>query len=129
MTNEAYMIASYFTMGGVSILIGLITYVVMRKPFKAALEVYSSEKVIRIFRRTFLYGLVFPAIAGFMSVSYYSCSQDTYEKVVAKRDYLIGRNFEQTEAIFTYLLLALFVWTLIITVGVIVRLYHRTKIV
>ena len=121
MSNETYLIASYFTMGGISILLGVTTWLALRRSLAGACAAFPNTRLAGILRRLFFWGLVLPAVLGFVSVSYKSCNVDTYEKIIAKRSYLVGKNHDQLEAILDYLVIALFVWAVLVGIGILIR--------
>jgi hypothetical protein len=56
--------------------------------------------------------LIFPALLGFLSVSYQGCNK-SYADIVASREYLVARNQEQLSAILFYIVVAVLFWNLI----------------
>ena len=121
MDNEAYLIASYFTVGGISIVLGCVTWLVLRRPFAGTVAAFPNRRLAGVLRPLFFWGLVLPAVLGFLSVSYYGCKVDTYGKIIEKRSYLVGKNHEQAEAILHYVVTALFVWAVIAGIGILIR--------
>jgi hypothetical protein len=65
-------------------------------------------------RRLFSVGIILPAFAGFLSVSFYSCEKPTYEKIVADRAYLVAKNREQVSAALDTLVPAVLGWDFIV---------------
>lgn len=125
MNNETYLIASYFTVGGVGVLLGLLTWLVLRRSFTGALAAFPVRRLAGQLRALFFWGLVLPAMLGFLSVSYKSCRFDTYEKIISRRSYLVGKNHEQLQSILDYLVIALFVWAVIVGIGILIRRHAR----
>lgn len=113
MTNENYLIVSYFIVFIISLSLGIFTYKCLKSAFE---KICKEPKLSKILNRMFPFGIIFPAIIGYMSVSFYSCDKDNYQKVVEKKSYLIGKNLEQLSATLNYLVCALVIWSVIILI-------------
>ena len=110
MTNERYLIVSYFAGAAVSLAVGTLVYVYLRRSFGEVADAVSGRRFSTILKRLFPFGMVFPAFLGFISVSYLSCNHDTYTKVVQSRDYLLQKNQEQLSMTLFSLVVAILVW-------------------
>lgn len=110
MTNEQYLITSYFTVGAICAALAVAVYMFLRNSFMGILRHMPLKHMSRILKRLFLIGIVFPALFGFLSVTFYSCSKDTYAKIIADRNYLIEKNKEEFSTSTSYIIVALFVW-------------------
>lgn len=117
MTNEQYLIASYFVVGVACVTLGLATYALLRRSFAALTNAVPGGKLGRLFRRLFLLGIVLPAAAGFFSVTFPSCRMPMYKDIIADRSYLVAKNQEQLGTGMSYICIALLVWGLIVSVG------------
>ena len=122
MTNEQYLIASYFASAAISAALGTLVYFYLRRSFGEIAETASGKKFPAILKKLFPFGLVFPALMGFISVSYSSCNHETYEKILQDRKYLVERNQEQLSSTLFSLLIAILVWNLVL---VLVQKYAR----
>jgi hypothetical protein len=116
-TNEQYLILSYFIVAPTCLVLAIVTYALLRRSFAALTSVVPGGKLGLIFRRLFLLGLVLSSLAGFFSVTFRSCDKETYEKIVADRSYLVAKNQEQLGTTMSYLCTALLVWGLLVSVG------------
>jgi hypothetical protein len=114
MTNEQHLIASYFVSAAFSIALGTLVYFYLRRSFGELAETASRRGFPAILKKLFPYGLVFPALMGFISVSYSSCDHETYEKIVQNREYLVEKNQEQLSSTLLSLVIAILVWNLIL---------------
>ena len=106
MTNDRFLIVSYFAVAALSAAIGVAVYVYLRRSFEGLMNFTAARSFAAILKRLFPFGIVFPALLGFASVSYWSCNKETYEKVVQDRIYLIQKSQEQIGAVFLYLMIA-----------------------
>jgi hypothetical protein len=66
-----------------------------------------------MFKRLFPIGLLFPALLGFVSVSYQSCDRQTYAKIVESRSYLVQKNQEQISSTLLSIAVAVLVWNIV----------------
>ncbi|HKM67722.1 MAG TPA: hypothetical protein VJX70_11190 [Candidatus Acidoferrum sp.] len=114
MTNEQYLIASYFASAAISVALGTLVYFCLRRSFGEIAETASGKEFPAILKKLFPFGLVFPALMGFISVSYSSCNHETYEKIVQNRQYLVEKNQEQLSSTLLSLVIAILVWNLIL---------------
>ena len=112
MTNEHYLIVSYFVCAALSVAAGILVYLYLRRPFAAVTAAASGKHLPEIIKRLFPCGLVFPALLGFLSVSYRGCNE-SYESIIARREYLIAINQQQLSAILFYIVVAVLFWNFI----------------
>ncbi len=103
---------SYFVCAAFSLAAGILVYLYLRRPFAAVAVSAPGKHLPMLLKRLFPCGLLFPALLGFLSVSYQGCGQ-SYADIVANRDYLVARNQEQLSAILFYIVLAILFWNLI----------------
>jgi hypothetical protein len=112
LTNEQYLIVSYFACAALSVAAGIMVYLYLRRPFAAVADAASGKHLPTILKRLFPCGLLFPALLGFLSVSYQGCGK-SYADIVASREYLFARNHEQISAILFCVVVAVLFWNLI----------------
>lgn len=113
MTNERYLIVSYFLCAALSIVLGLLVVLYLRRPFAGVANATPDKSLPTMLKRLFPYGFVLPALLGFVSVSYRSCDRTTYKEIVASRGYLVEKNQEQLSSILLYILFAVVFWNLV----------------
>jgi hypothetical protein len=113
MANEQFLIVSYIIIGLLSLGLAILTYILLRDSFTEIMKAVP-EKFSIILKRLLFIGIIFPAMAGFFSVSFRSCSKQTYAKIIAERSYLIAKNQEQLSTSLTYIVIALFLWGIIV---------------
>jgi len=103
---------SYFVCAALSVAAGILVYLYLRRPFAAVTAAASGKHLPEIIKRLFPCGLVFPALLGFLSVSYRGCNE-SYESIIARREYLIAINQQQLSAILFYIVVAVLFWNFI----------------
>ena len=114
MTNERYLIASYFAGAALSTGLGAMVYLFLRRPFGGVADAASGKRLSSTLKRLLPCGLLFPALLGFVSVSYQSCGRRTYEEIVQNRSYLVEKNQEQISSVLLYILVAVVFWDVIV---------------
>jgi hypothetical protein len=114
MTNERYLIASYFVCAALSIALGILVYFFLRRPFANVADAASHKRLPSMLKRLFPWGLVFPALLGFVSVSYQSCGRTTYAEIVESRGYLVEKNQQQVSSVLLAVLVAVLFWNLVV---------------
>jgi len=113
MSNEQYLVVSYFSVGALSTLIAMAAYAFLRRPLDGLARSFPSRNLASVLKKLFPAGLMLPALAGFLSVTYRSCGE-SYSSIIASRSYLVGKNQEQLSAICFFLMLAVLGWGVVI---------------
>ena len=116
MTNERYLILSYFVVAALAVAVAWVTWLYLRRSFRGITQSLSEGNFSRILKALFPAGLFLPALLGFVSVSYYGCGM-SYEKIVKDRSYLIHKNQEQISSILLWIAGALLFWDLVIVLA------------
>ena len=110
MSNEQYLVTSYFAVAGLSGLIALVTLVYLRKSFTGLVEASPWREFSALLRRVFPAGLLLTSLAGFFSVTYFSCQRSTYKEIVSDRAYLVQVNQQQVSMSLWDLAIAVLLW-------------------
>jgi hypothetical protein len=128
MTNEHYLVVSYFGGAVISLVIGLAAFFWLRIPLRGIATALPWKELRELLSRLFPLGIVLPALLGFISVSYRGCNLQEYEKIVAERSYLVSKSQQQISASLTYVVWAVFAWSALIAILLAVkrRFDHRT---
>jgi hypothetical protein len=116
MSNEQYLIVSYFTIGVVAVVLAGITYAALRRSFTGLLGALPVRNFSRILRKLSFPGLVLPALIGFFSVSFRACDGDSYGVIIADRSHLVLKNQEQLSATLEHIAYALLFWGITVLV-------------
>ena len=114
MTNDTYLVVSYFICAALSIALGTVVYLLLRGPFAVVADAAPRKHLRSILKRLFPIGLLLPALLGFVSVSYQSCNRQTYAKIIESRRYLVEKNQEQISATLLSIVVAVLVWDAVI---------------
>ena len=122
MSNNEYLVVSYWSMGALSAVAGCAAWVWLRDPTERLAGAVRRD-VLPMVRRILPAGLILPAIAGFCSVNYRDCVSHTdIGSIVADRSYLVAKTHEQAQQAVAYLKWAVLVWCVFATLMLIA--YH-----
>ena len=117
MSNERYLIVSYFVLALVSLALGLAAYLVLRRPFAAIAEAVAGRLRSSILKRVLAVSMTLAAVLGFLTVSYtqQSCGR-SYEEIVKDRGFLVQMNEQQFQAASNWIVYAVFAWGVVVVV-------------
>jgi hypothetical protein len=118
MSNEQYLVVSYFSVGALSTVIAMAAYAFLRRPLDRLARSFPNRNLASVLKKLFPAGLALPALAGFLSVTYRSCGE-SYSSIIASRSYLVGKNQEQLSAICFFLMLAVLGWGVVILLSLV----------
>ncbi|HEU5457532.1 MAG TPA: hypothetical protein VFU68_02830 [Terracidiphilus sp.] len=105
------MIVSYAACTAFAVAASVAVYLCLRESFARVAGASRSRHLSTMLKRLFPFGLVLPALLGFLTVSYYrSCGPSTYERVITNREYLVQINQEQIASVLGYILFAVVFW-------------------
>jgi len=124
MSNEQYLVVSYFSVGVLSTVIAMAAYAYLRRPLDRLARSFPNRNLASVLKKLFPAGLVLPALAGFLSVTYRSCGE-SYSSIIASRSYLVGKNQEQLSAICFFLVLAVLGWGVVILLSLVSQRMKR----
>jgi hypothetical protein len=115
MSNEHYLIVSYFFVGLVSLSLGVAAYRVLRRPFRAIAEAVAGNVRSALLKRTLALSMIMAAVLGFLSVSYRGCGM-SYQEIVKDRAYLVQKNREQLQGVSNWIVYAIFAWGVVVVI-------------
>jgi len=113
MSNEQYLTVSYFAVAGAGVLAAVGIALVLQKPLRGAMEACATP-LGRILRRAMPAWLILAVLLGFLSVTYFDCSHDSYEKIVADRGHLVSKTREHGSAMSLYVAGGLALFSLLV---------------
>lgn len=121
MSNDGYLILVYFSAFFGSLALAVYVNAALREKFATLARDLLSSKPANAFGRIFPVSIWLTVLLGFSTVSMKSCTKDKYTGIVANKEYLLGKAQEQISSASWYLVWALCLWALAITVILIVR--------
>jgi hypothetical protein len=113
MSDERYLIVSYFLTGCVCLLLGVVAFLWLRRPIGqiAGVRFRSLGEAIH---RFFPASTLLIAVAAFASVSYYACGTRNYDQIVSDRPYIRSMERAQISASFEWLAWLAIFWGFVI---------------
>ena len=125
MSNEHYLVVSYFVVGFLSLALGLAAYRVLQRPFAAIAEATAGLRA-GLLKRTLALSLTLAAILGFVSVSYLDCNKG-YDEIVKDRGYMNQINREQLQHAGNWIVFAVLAWGFIVVILLAARRRKREE--
>lgn len=119
MTNEHYLIVSYFAAAGGGLCLAVLTVALLRGPARRAVECLLGP-VARTLRRLLPTWLILLVLFAFLSVSYFDCEHHDYQQIVQDRPYLENVTHQQAENMVMCLCIALLCYALALGLALIV---------
>jgi len=119
MTNEHYLMISYFVVALVSLGLGVAADRALRGPFAAIAEAVAGKSRLSTWKRTLTLSMTMAAALGFLSVSYWGCGK-SFAEIVKDRSYLVQMNREQLQAASDWIVYAVFAWCLVVVICLVV---------
>jgi hypothetical protein len=119
-SNEHYLIVSYFLVGLVSLCLGIAVYRVLRTPFAAIAEAATGRLRSRVLTRALGFCMTLAAVLGFLSVSYNQRGCVSYEQVIKNRYSLVQNSKEQLQGTGEWIVSAVFLWCIVVLICLVV---------
>jgi hypothetical protein len=120
MTNETYLIVSYFVAGLVCLALALIAYLWLRRPVNGIADMLPNRNWGRLLRKCFPFTTILFAFSTFLSVDYYGgCGKKPYKEIIENRSYLVDKNKEQVSQTLAAITLVVFLWGIIVLLGLV----------
>jgi len=115
MSNERYLILSYFCLAVVCLGLGVLVYYILRRPFAAIADALGGSRSA-LLKRALVLSLTVASVLGFLGVSYTNKGCMSYDQVVKERSYLVDRNMEQLQNAAGWIVAAVFVWGVVMVI-------------
>ncbi len=127
MSNEHYLVVSYFVAGAVCLGVGVAAYLALAKPLAKIAEAVAEEHGSRLLKRALRLSMILAALAGFLSISYtQGCMK--YEQVVKNRDYLVRVNQLQVQSTGNWVAAAVVLWCVVVLICIVgVQKHNQTQ--
>jgi hypothetical protein len=126
MTNEHYLVVSYFAAAGAGVVAAVAVALVLRTPLREALAVCATS-LAPVVRRSLPAWLVLAVLLGFLSVTYFDCGHHSYEEIVADRQHLVSKTCEHGSAMALYVAGGLVVFSLVVGLCVFAHARRRRQ--
>jgi hypothetical protein len=117
MNNETYLIASYFTVGGLCLGIALLVYFRLRRPIEGIANSLPNENWRKTVRKAFPLSTVLFVLSSCLSVNYYGCEQKEYREIVSDRSYIASKNAQQVSEALKGVIWSVALWSTILAIA------------
>lgn len=117
MSNDAYLIASYFGAVALCFGLGFAAYRWLRRPLQETADSLPQKNWSRMIRRAFPLSTILFVLSGCLSVDYYGCGQKGYKDIVSDRSYIRSKNAEQLPEALDGIFWAVGLWATILAVA------------
>jgi hypothetical protein len=126
-TNDRYLIISYFGACAVTLGLGAAVYLMLRRPIAQLSQALLGNTGGRVMRSVLSITLLLASLAGFFGISYTEngCNRLKYEDVVKEKSYLNQVNRQQFHNSADWLLVTVLCWAAASLLGVI--FVHRAR--
>lgn len=121
MSNETYLIVSYFAVGMLCLGLALAASRWLRRPAEGIADSLPHESWKKFIRRAFPLSTVLFVLSSCLSVDYYGCGMKNYQGILADRSYIVARNAEQISKALQAIIWSVGVWSIILVVALRVR--------
>ena len=115
MSNERYLSVSYFFLAVVCPGMGVLAYLVLRRPFEriAGATVGSRSPILK---RVLAISMTAAGALGFLGLSYNQKGCTSYEQVVSNRYFLVQANVEQVQGAANWIVWTVLAWGVVVVV-------------
>ena len=121
MTNETYLVVSYFASGLLCLGLTLAAYVWLRRSVNGIASALPQENWGKVLKKAFPLSTILFAFSSFLAVDYYGgCGQKTYADIIKERSYLVEMNQKQVSNTLMAIVSAVLLWGLIVLLSLLV---------
>ena len=117
MRNDQFLIASYFVTSLLCLGLAVAAYLWLRRPVEQIFSALPRQDWGKVLKKAFPASTILLALSGFLSVSYYGCTNRSYANIVSDHAYIISVNQQQIAATLSSIVVAVFVWAVIVVVN------------
>ena len=115
MSNERYLIVSYFVFSFVCMGLGVIVYWILRRPFSRIAEAIVGGRST-LLRRALAATMTVAAVLGFLGFSYNQKGCVSYQQVVSNRYFLVEANVEQMQGAADWIIGTVLAWGVVVVI-------------
>lgn len=115
MSNERYLIVSYFFFAVVCPGMGVLAYLVLRRPFERIAEDTLGNRS-PVLTRVLAVSMTAAGALGFLGLSYNQKGCTSYEQVVGNRYFLVQANVEQVQGAADWIVWTLLAWGVVVVI-------------
>ena len=117
MSNERYLIVSYFAFAILCFGLGLLVFYILRRPFERVADSIVGNPRRILLKRALMLSMTAASVLGFLGVSYNEQGCMKYEQVIRERTYLVDRNIEQVKNATDWIVWTLLLWCVVVAIA------------
>lgn len=125
MSNEHYLIISYFVFAIVCLGLGALVYRILRKPFAAIVDVTVGSRS-NLVKKALTFTLTTAGVLGFLGYSYNQKGCVSYQQVIQNRRSLIDANVQQVQGAVDWIVWTMLAWGMVVVIFLKVWQKHRS---
>jgi len=115
MSNERYLIVSYFFFAVVCSGMGVLAYLILRRPFERIVEAIA-EKRGALLKRALAVSMTTAAVLGFLGYSYNQRGCVSYQQVISNRYFLVEANVKQVQGAADWIAWTVLAWGVVVVI-------------
>jgi len=116
MSNERYLIVSYFFFALVCLVLGVLVYWILRTPFELIAEATVGSRGT-VLKRVLAVSMTAAAVLGFLGFSYNQKGCVSYQQVINSRNFLVEANVEQVQGAADWIAWTVLAWGVVVAIG------------
>jgi len=114
MSNERYLIVSYFLVAVVCLGMGILAYGILRRPFERIAEAIVGSRGA-VLKRALAVSMT-AAVLGFLGFSYNQKGCVSYQQIVSNRYFLETANVEQVQGAADWIAWTVLAWGVVVVI-------------
>lgn len=115
MSNERYLIVSYFFFAVVCLGMGVSTYLILRKPFAGIAGAIVGKRGA-LLKRALAVSMTTAAVLGFLGYSYNQKGCVSYQQVISNRYFLVEANVKQVQGAADWIAWTVLAWGAVVVI-------------
>ena len=115
MSNERYLIVSYFFFAVVCLGMGVSAYAILRGPFERIAEATVGSHGA-VLKRALAVSMTVAAVLGFLGFSYNQKGCVSYQQIVSNRHLLVQANVEQVQGAVDWIAWTVLAWGVMVVI-------------
>ena len=126
MSNERYLIISYFVFAIVCCGLGVLVHQILRKPFATIVDAIVGSRS-GIVKRALMVTLTAAGVLGFLGFSYNQKGCVSYAQVIKSRDFLVDANLHQVQNAVDWIAWTVLAWGVLVVMFLKVLQTHSSR--
>jgi len=116
MSNERYLVVSYFVFAALCLGLGVVAYSILRKPFERLSDATVGSRGAML-KRALAFSMAAAGVLGFFAFSYTQKGCVSYEQVTRNRDFLVEANVKQVQGAADWIAWTVLAWGVAVVIG------------